>query len=309
MISEKTLLLFSALVFAGSINAISVSVGSSCGSDEPVVSLNKTTGGHIAEPGFYPNQVCLEKIKYTQIRDNCNSEEQLLFTMESKNNSHLSIYDNEYSYELCAPRLTTQVRDSCLGNETKLLSVASDNNSHAAAPGYTDTAFDRSLCIAKKVPENVTVSLSGLSSPVYADGSEISSGSSITPPINYPYIVDNQPKGMIGYGQVLRISRTSSDTVSITQGRDSGGFLLPLTDGGRAEIEDEEEQIVNREFLNSISASFSFARAVEPTVKVFYTAPHSVNGFDSPLGTGTNNLRLKNLGLQGQNLTVGIEPQ
>lgn len=296
------------IFMAGTVQSISVSVADSCGSEEvSAISLNKTDGGHIGEPGVYPNKVCIDGIEYTEIRENCQSDEQLLFSMEAKNNSHLTVYNNEYNYKLCTPRYRSSVRDSCLSNQTKMLSVTSDNNTHAAAPTYSDSAFDKSLCLQMTSPDNMTITLSGLSDPVYSDGAVLNPGDSITPPIDYPYIVDDQPKGLVGYGQILQLSRPSSSEGSITQMVDTGGVLIPFTKGGEDEIRDEEELITEKQFLNTISPNFGFANKDEPTVKVQYKPSYNLNGFNGQIGSGNNKLRFENEGLQEQELLINIE--
>ena len=311
MADRKTVFIIAFLVLTPAVLAIEVSVSSSCEGDEvAMISLKNTSGGHIAEPSYYgDNKVCVSGVESSAIRNGCNSEEQVVFSMEDKNNSHLSIYENEYLYQLCTPGVKSTVRTSCTANETKMLSVTSDNNTHAAAPGYTTDPYNQSVCLEKENPENITLGLSGLSSPIYADDTEISTGQSFTPPIGFPYIVSDQPAGIISRGSFRKISRPSSDTVSITQETSTGGFLIPFTSGGYEEVEGKESQVLNGEFLSSNSPNFGFIETDKPTLKVVYEPGQSIEGFSDTLGTGTNSFTISNLGLQGQNLTIQVKPE
>lgn len=309
MVYRKTLIFLVLTAMISQTGALDVSTGSSCGDRKPMVSLNNTSGGHIGEPGYYSdNKVCVSEVKNFAIRSSCNSDENAIFSMEQKNNSHLSIHDNEYLYQMCAHSIISAVRTSCNTNETKVLSLTSDNNTHAAAASYTTDPFNQSLCLKKDSPQNVTVKLSGLSGSIYADDASISSGASLSPPVGFPYIVSDQPTGIVSYGNFLKLSRVSTGKVSITQKADSGSFLIPFTQNGYQEVEDEENQVVDREFLGSVSSSFGFGTADDPTVKVRFESPYSLKGFSDTLVSGTYELKIKNKGLDGENLTISIQP-
>lgn len=305
---RKILLLSSLiLISVGSASGIDVSIAENCDGDfEPMASLENTNGGYLAEPGYYTENICVNDIEYTEVRDVCTPNENILLALESRSNTNISIYDNNYDYRLCAPDIRSAVRNSCLEDETKVLSVESDDNSYVAAPDYTDSTFDQSLCFSASIAENVSISLSGLEGNFYSNNSEIETGASITPPINYPYIVDSQPKGLVGYGEAIKLSKVSSNTAKMTQSVDSGSFLLPFTKGGYQEIQDEEEAILDRTFLNTVSPNFGYGLVDEPEIKVAYSSPRSLDGFNEGIGINYNNLRIKNLGLQGGKLKIDI---
>lgn len=304
---RKIFLLTIILISAGSASGINVSITESCSGDfEPMASLEKTDGGYLAEPGYYSENVCISDIEYTEIRERCAPNENMVISLESRSDTNISIYDNNYDYRLCAPDIRSAVRNSCLEDETKVLSVESDNNSYAAAPGYTDSTFDQSLCLSTSSAENVSISLSGLEGAFYSNGSEIEVGTSINSPINYPYIVDDQPKGLVGYGEVIKISKTSSDTAKMTQRADSGSFLIPFTKGGYQEIVDEREAILEKTFLNTVSPNFGYGIVDEPELNVAYSPNRSLEGFNESIGVNYNNLRIRNSGLQGDELKIDI---
>jgi len=304
---KKILVLAILLISAGSVSGIDVSINKSCDGDfEPMASLENTNGGYLAEPDHYSKNVCVSDVEYTEIRGICNLNENIVLSLESKVDTNVSIYDNNYDYRLCAPRIRSAVRNSCLEDETKVLSLESDTNSYAAAPSYTDSTFDQGLCLSTSLAENVSISLSGLEGTFYSNGSKIEIGTSIKPPINYPYIVDNQPKGLVGHGEVTQISKTSSDTAKMTQKTDSGSFLVPFTKGGYQEIEDEREAVLDRTFLNTVSPNFGFRIVDKPELKVAYSSNRSLEGFSESIGVNYNNLRIRNLGLQGDELKIDI---
>jgi hypothetical protein len=298
------------LVFVSSAAALEVSVGSSCTTEEePMISLNDTSGGPIAEPGYYDNKVCVSQAEYFEVQENCGKDGKTVFSMKERNNSNLSIYKNEYLYKVCTQRMVSKVRNSCKSNETKALSVTSENNTQAAAPSYADSTYSKSLCIRNEIPENFTLELSGVSGPIYADGESINSGESITPPINYPYIVSDQPLGIVDYGSILRLSRPDSNTISAVQETNSGSFIIPFTTGGQKEIEGAEENIANRRFLDLVSPNFGFKKLDTPIVKVRYNFPYKANGFENELSAGRNEFSIRNKGLQQDDLRIDINHQ
>lgn len=304
---RKTLLLATILISTGSVSGIDADITESCDGDfEPIASLENTEGGFVAEPDYYNENICVNNIEYSEIREICTSRENIVMSLESRSDTKISIYDNNYDYRICVPNIKSAVRDSCLEDETKVLSVESDNDSYAAAPGYTDSTFDQSFCLSTSSAENVSISLSGLEGTFYSNGSKIETGASITSPINYPYIVDDQPKGLVGYGDVIRISKTSFNTAKMTQKTDSGSFLVPFTKGGNQEILDEQEEILDRIFLNTVSPSFGFISVDEPELKVAYSPNRSLEGFSDSVRVNYNDLRIRNLGLQGNELKIDI---
>lgn len=304
---RKIFLLGIILISSGSASGIDVSVVESCDEDfEPVASLENSNGGHLAEPSYYSKNVCVTDVEYTEIRERCSPRENMVLSLSSRFDANISIYDNNYDYRICAPNIRSSVRNSCLEDETKVLSVESDSNSYTAAPSHTDSTFDQSLCLSTSSAKNVSISLSGLEDTFYSNGSQIEIGDSVTPPIDYPYIIDDQPKGLVGHGEVTKISRISSETVKMTQRADSGGFLIPFTKGGYQEILDEQEEILDRTFLNTVSPNFGLGLVKEPELKVAYSSNRSLKGFRRNIGVNYNDLRIKNLGLQGDELKIGL---
>ncbi|MFB6213884.1 MAG: hypothetical protein ABEJ07_04965, partial [Candidatus Nanohaloarchaea archaeon] len=278
---------------APSIAAVDTAIRPSCHDDEEaLVSLNDTSGGHLGEPGFYDSQLCARGVSSAAVRQTCRSDETQLFSLFSRNNSHFSIYP-EYRYDVCVESgLQTAVRPSCPPNETAALSVFSDNNSHAGGMG----SYDRQLCFYREAPENITLQLSGIPGDFYADNQATSVGETFRL-AEYPYIVSEQggtTRGVVSYGGFVKLSRPSPDIASVTQTGSS--FLLPFFSGGHAEIEDEQEQVNSRRFLELLSPSFSYTIPTKPRVKVLMRPDRNIVGFRDTL-SGQVELTVSNEGL------------
>jgi len=286
--------------------ALDFSVRNSCTNSEPMVSLNNTSGGTIGGPNYSENLVCADQVSYFEIRESCRSNENFILSMYDLNNSRISMYEEEYTYQLCAQNLGSAVRDSCRSNEVKALSVTSENNTNVASPIYTDTTYDMSLCITQRKPQNVTLELSGISGNTYTEDGEIPVSDSISSPINYGYIIEEQPKGIVGYGSVIRIARPENSILSLTQTADSGTFLLPFTKGGITEVQDKKNSIIENTFLNRISPSFGFEQNQDPKIKVRYVSPHQLQGFNEKI-RWRSELSIKNTGLKADKLQISME--
>ncbi|MFB6200111.1 MAG: hypothetical protein ABEJ83_04480 [Candidatus Nanohaloarchaea archaeon] len=265
-------LIVSGLVFllVSGAAALDAEVQKSCPADEEaLVSLNFTDGGHLAEPGYYPHNVCVDGANGLEIKNSCGEDQNFLFSMFSRKNSHFSIFKTTYTYSVCSEALRGYFIDSksCM-NGTKAFSLYSSSNSHAAAPGYSDQYFDKSFCLSYERPENVTLTLNGVTETVYADGEKLSDGESILPPVELPYVATDQPKGIVGLESFYKASH-NRNKISLTQ-EFGGSFLIPFTDGGYREIEDEQNVIVNENFLDQVDPSFHYAVHGEPLVRVIY---------------------------------------
>jgi len=265
--------------------------------EEPVISLNSTEGGHAAEPGYFGKELCVRGDEYFELRQKCRNSEIRSFSLFDRDNSHLSMYSS-YTYEVCSPRTSGYVDNTCDDGKA-VLSVVSDNNTHVAEPGV----LDKQLCLFQETPENITVQLSGLDgSSYYADDEQISTGKTLRI-VEYPYIVSDKPAGIISYGDFIKLSRPSSDTVSLTQ--QASSFILPHTSGGVQAIESREDSINDRDFLQRISPSFNYMIPEQQTIRVILKPKQKIKGF-----TGTyqsHEIKVENKGLDGEELVVNME--
>jgi len=301
---RKIILAAILLGFISQGSAIEVSVGSECSGIEPLVSLNDTEGGHVGEPGSYGNEVCVDQAEELDIAQKCDSGDEILFTMENRTNSHISIFENTYNYKMCSKGLDAQIRDSCV-NGAKVLSVTKNDNTHTAAPSYNADPYNMSLCLTGKKPKNVTIQIQGVSTPVYADGKEISVGEKVFPPTSFPYISSDQPLGIVSYGNFLKLSRPKTAAVSMTQSY--GSFIIPFSRSGYAKIEGRKTLINDRKFLESFEPNFGFALIDNPLVKVIYNPNRTLKSSKADYSErGT--IRVENKGLdRKENLIIEIE--
>ncbi len=302
---KKIFLIGALILITQGVTAVDVSVGTSCpDGTEPLVSLNKTDGGHVAEPGYYPNQVCVDDAENLGIGLSCSSGDETLFSMANKTNSHLSIFENQYSYSLCSGSLRASVKDSCV-NGTKTLSVTDKTNTHAAAPSYNADPYNKSLCLTTKSPENVTLELNGVSGTTYASQQEITTGEELYPPVEFPYIVSEQPLGIVNYGDFLKLSRPTSDTVSMTSAGQSS-FLVPFSDGGQTEIEKRQKEINERVLIEQIEPSFGEPLQSMPLVRVIYR-PNLTIGNDNSNIRERGDLTISNSGIIEDSVRITLD--
>ncbi|MBC5792494.1 MAG: hypothetical protein H8Z69_00480 [Nanohaloarchaea archaeon] len=302
---RKYILLGLILALTHSVSAIDVSVENSCKSGtESLLSLNKTDGGHVAEPGYYPNQLCVEGADKIEIGLSCGSDNEPLFSLENKTNSHLSIFENHYTYSLCSGRLQASIEPGCT-NGTKALSVTGETNTHAASPQFENDAYDQSLCVTSKIPENVTLEVEGVSGKISASDSNISTGEELKAPVEYPYITSEQPLGIVGYGEFLKLSYPETETISMTL-QDRSTFLVPFSNGGRSDIEERQKEINDRILMNQVEPSFGDVLNKLPLVKVIYRPNTTLENTETIRERGS--LRIGNSGLRNSEVAIKINP-
>ena len=125
-------------------------------SESALFSVYTSNDTHVAQPGYFSNQVCYPKEIIVNLRTgNCNSEENCIFSQFSQNDSHISSC-NFFNYSLCSPnincRLTTSSCDS-----VSLGSLHQADNSHWGDTNY----FNQTLCCLK-FPETTSVGGGGV---------------------------------------------------------------------------------------------------------------------------------------------------
>lgn len=115
---------------------------------------------------------------------------------------------------------------------------------------------------------------------IYVDGSPASEKTYTESEINFPYITSNQPAGIVSFGELKNISYSETankKTLKVTQ--TDGSFLLPNTRGGYTEIEDDEEDVKSRSFLDRVKPSFAYTPVEAPNVRVILQPDVEVEGF------------------------------
>ena len=153
---------------------------------------------------------------------------------------------------------------------------------------------------AGDTPDNITLEMEFKpDSAVYVDGTEVSTGSPISS-FDFPYIVSDQPTGIVGLSGVEEIRYDGSpEKFSVTQ--TGSRFLVPFTQGGYQTVEAEGDDILDGSFLQGIEPSFSFFQPEIPFVRVSYMFEYSIANYSgSKDGIDTVTVRNK---LNGKNKT------
>lgn len=297
--NRKILGILALVLLIGNASGLNSTIRDSCEGDEaPLISLNDTEGGHVAEPDFYGNQVCVNGLREPEIKTDCGDKVRM-FSIFSREDSHLSEFDI-YSYGVCAQNTRGYVNSTCSGSE-EIVSVRFDNNTHAASPGH----YPQGLCLKKINPTNLTIQVSGLSGSFYADENTINEGETLSF-LEYPYIVAENngfTRGILSYGDFVKLSRTSN-SISLTQ--TTSTFLLPFYNADYRELEDEQQEVLDRSLLDSFSPSFSYLIPETPRIKVALRPEHKIRGFEDS-ESGIVEVSAQNLGLIGTDLVVEIK--
>jgi len=310
-------LLVLVLASFSTVSGLDVSFEENCVGSEPMVSLADEDGGHVSEPGFYNNDVCVEGSSGIVVRDSgCEGDEYFILDMEG-NNSHASTFEGEYSYSVCSEDVLASVDQGGLDetctdeNETVGLRLAEQNNTHVAGP--QSESGDYSICLSRQQPETVTVSFtsdgngetaaaSSESENVFADGEEISVGETLDS-ASYPYIAEDSTEtvyGLIGYSEFERIERDSSETFSLTQTGEST-FIMPFSSGDINTVENRREEVENQELLSLNSPSFSPITVESvPNVNVRLQRPEMVSSDEEFGTTGTITVRNEGVNDEGE---------
>lgn len=265
---------------------IDFNIRQSCQStEEPIFSMHDKQGGNIGMPGYYQWQVCGEDVEHAEIRDSCKEGENSFISMFQKNDSHAAI-DQTYRWDVCIPQVKTNLSQSC---SNPVASMHSKTDSHVAEPNH----YKWQLCPSTVQPENVSIKLEFDAGKTYIDNTKAEEKTYNPIELAYPYIISDQPAGIVSYGELLQMEyinkSASSKVFKTTQSTDSSSVLLPFTKGGYKEIEDEENMVTDRTFLNKVSSSFSYSMGGESTVKVRKIFQETVEGFED---TETNYIEL-----------------
>lgn len=286
----KALILIVFLMFVGPASAdLNFSIRESCQSDEePMISMHSKTGGNIGEPGHFKWQVCGNGVEEINIKDTCASGENSLISMFQRNDSHASI-NQEYRWDVCSSGFRTNLTQNC---DNPIASMESESDSHVAKPDY----YSLKLCPSLAKPENTTIKLELDAANVYIDDSEAEERAYTPLELSYPYIVSDQPVGLVSFGKLVSLSyetRGSTDIFRMTQSLGSTSVLLPFTGDGYSDVEDDEEAVIDRSFLDDYGPSFGFSSLETPFVRVRATFDHSVEGFDN-VEYGQTSLSIRN---------------
>jgi len=138
---------------------------------------------------------------------------------------------------------------------------------------------------ASAQPDNVSLHLEFNPSTVYVDGEQKTSSFSTTDFEN-PFISSDQPLGLIGYRNPLKLSYTddSTDKLVVYSSNPQTSFLVPFSTGGYSNLVRRENEISNNNFLDLNPPSFAFDEN-DPEVEVIYDFEYPVK---KVLGSSSN---------------------
>lgn len=256
---------------------IKAEIKTSCNfGEEPVISISDPDKAysHAAEPGYYDNQLCIDGIESSEIQENeCTSTSGIHLT-DREDNAHFSVFSS-YRLNVCIGDMRTRITPllgSCNENETALFSISGKVNAHVAGPDF----FDRNVCGSFISPENVSLSIQfNLSSndEVYFDDEKVE-GEQTFEEADYPYLVSQDSEMVSGIvkSEFDTASRriNSENILKMRTKRNASSFIIPFTEGDISDIENREELVTQREFLNQFEPNFAYLLPESPTVRVIY---------------------------------------
>ena len=160
-----------------------------------------------------------------------------------------------------------------------------------------------SPAVAAQEVENVSLQMN-LSSgtDIYVDGDPAQEKTYSPSEIDYPYITSDQPAGIVGLGELESINYSSNGKEVLEVTQKDGSFIIPNTRGGHTVLEDDEDDIRSRRFLERVNPSFAFPPVETPTVRVIYRSDVKIDGFE---GRAENSVEL----YSRHKLNSGSEPE
>lgn len=263
------------LILMGNVSAQEFNIRDQCGDrEENMFSINDRSGGHAAEPGYYDNQVCASGVEEVELAETCPDGLSSIVNLYQEEDSHVSVY-SQYRLKVCAS-FPAQINNSCPSSQ-RIVSMTQLDNAHVGEPG----ALEHQLCAEGSTVSTVTLEMELDAQDAYVDGEQASEGTYSSSTLEYPYIVSGDPVGIVGYSDPVSVSHSSDGsrkTFSVSQ--DGGTFLLPNTQGGYEEIENREENVIQRNLLEQLSPSFAYLIPDTPEVRVIYDPDINLTGFD-----------------------------
>lgn len=164
---------------------------------------------------------------------------------------------------------------------------------------------------AADTPDNITLEIEfNPNSAIYMDGSSVNTegSESLFSPISYPYIVSEQPVGIVGLSGVEKITYTNDTPEKFSVTQTGSEFLVPFTQGGYQTVEAEEDDILGGTFLQGLEPSFSFFQPESPVVRASYLFEYSISNYTgSEDGIDTITVRNKLNGMNKTELTIQAE--
>ncbi|MBY6293925.1 hypothetical protein GLU60_00880 [Nanohaloarchaea archaeon H01] len=280
MYRSKALIALALILFLtsqGSAQSFEIRDDGCKGNELNFFSLADREGGNIGQPGYFDYQLCGSGVEEVEIAESCGTNLNSMLSIYQENDSHVSVYES-FRLNVCTS-FPASVNNSCsTGN--RIVSLAKKDDSHVAEPGE----LQYQLCGQSREVETVTVEMKFDADRVYIDGEEAEERSYSSDELDYPYIVSDQPAGIVSYNDVRTVNYTTdgtTDVMKITQ--EEGSFLIPNTKGSYTELEDQQEAVLDRDLLTQFNPSFAFTAPEQPTIKVIYDPDVDLQGFEREL--------------------------
>jgi len=147
-------------------------------------------------------------------------------------------------------------------------------------------------------PESISLEVSGDFEDVYVDGDEVSEG--VYEDLDYPYISTDDRLGIVSYDDFNRIEYTENN---LRVEQSSGSFLVPYTSNVREGIEEQEDSVTDRSFLDQLSPSFSLGSDSDPSVSVVYD-PSYILESEISARDAVQSITVENKGVEGEEVLI-----
>lgn len=293
---RKSISIIILVVFSSTASAqLDSSIQGECSSrQEPVISISDPikTYSHLAEPGYYDNQLCIDGISESTIQQNRCDSSTGFHISSREDNAHFSKF-SPYRLNVCTGEMTTRItseQGSCRSNETELFSVSSEDNAHVSGKGI----FKHIVCGSYTTPENVTMELEfNLTNEdnVSFDEEEVN-GEQEYQSADFPAFTvegDQMTSGLIAsdFKTASRSFEQSENVYRIDSGFPSS-VIIPFTSGNSQDIQNRKELILQNNLLNQIKPSFENQMPERSVIRVIYSPEIQL---DSNIDQGPGGLR------------------
>lgn len=288
-------LLITVFTFQGAAQTqLASTVSSECPSDhERVISMfnPNETFSNAAARGLYDRNLCL-KGPGDILYNSCSEPD--FYLSGNTTNSHFST-NNVYGMGVCISEFRNRVGDSCFDNETAIMSVSSKHNAHVGWPGF----FDKQLCgwLEPEKPDNTTVKINlDSGGTVFIDDVNTYGPVKVA---EYPYIVqEDEPhlRGIVSHSMIEAEAGSNKRRLEMTTSVENGRYFIPFTEGDHENVENRQEEVLDRTFLSLVNPQFGEGSEETPLVKTIIIG-EDVNFTSSiDVGPGTYTMELVKTG-------------
>jgi hypothetical protein len=115
----------------------------------------------------------------------------------------------------------------------------------------------------------------------------------------FPYIVSTDGSTVTGIVaadfEFVQRELGEENTLHFNRDAQRASFIIPFTEGGYAEIEDDQQLILANEFINQIHPSFSFFSPSTATVRTLLRSGADIEGYIS-IDSGRHRIKIEKTG-------------